>query len=243
MTSGVVLDCGDGVCHVSPVYEGFSLNNAVQRIDIGGRDVTNHLMQLLRRAGYSFHTTAEFEIVRKIKERYCYVAPINSNLDEYKLQDEKNQSNYTLPDGDTIKLSAEKYRAPEILFQPTKIGLEYPGVHEMVVNSIKKCDIDLRKTLYSNIIVAGATTLLHGFCDRLHKSVQKIAPKETKAVLIAPHNRQYSCWVGGATVSSLNAFHKMWVTKKDLEEEGHRILLGKGIWKKYVLLFFMLFAK
>ena len=42
-TSGVVLDCGDGVCHCSPVFEGFSINNAIQRIDIGGRDVTKHL--------------------------------------------------------------------------------------------------------------------------------------------------------------------------------------------------------
>ena len=63
-TSGVVLDCGDGVCHCSPVFEGFSINSAVQRIDIGGRDVTNHLVQLLRRSGYQFHTTAEFEIVK-----------------------------------------------------------------------------------------------------------------------------------------------------------------------------------
>jgi centractin len=73
-TSGVVLDCGDGVCHVSPVYEGYSISNAVQRIDIGGRDITYHLMQLLRRSGYAFHTTAEFEIVKKIKEKWCTVA-------------------------------------------------------------------------------------------------------------------------------------------------------------------------
>ncbi len=63
-TTGVVLDCGDGVSHVCPIYEGFSITNAVQRIDLGGRDVTMHLMNLLRRAGYMFHTTAEFQIVR-----------------------------------------------------------------------------------------------------------------------------------------------------------------------------------
>lgn len=66
------------MCHVSPVFEGFSINSAVQRIDIGGRDVTNHLLQLLRRSGYAFHTTAEFEIVKKIKEKWCYVAPMGS---------------------------------------------------------------------------------------------------------------------------------------------------------------------
>ena len=67
-TSGLVLDCGDGVCHVSPVFEGFSINNAIMRIDLGGRDVTKHLQDLLRRSGYVFHTTTEFEIVKKIKE-------------------------------------------------------------------------------------------------------------------------------------------------------------------------------
>lgn len=59
--------------------------------------------------------------------------------------------------------------APEILFKPELIGLEYPGVHEMIANCIQKCDIDLRKQLYSQIIVAGGTTMLKEFCDRLHK--------------------------------------------------------------------------
>lgn len=171
-TSGVVVDCGDGVCHCSPVYEGFSINSAVQRIDLGGRDVTAHLVNLLRRAGYIFHTTAEFEIVKKIKEKYCYVAPMNSSNDEFlKVQDDRAQTSYLLPDGTQMKISSEKYKAPEILFSPDKIGLEYPGVHEMVVNAIKKCDIDLRKTLYNNIIAAGGSTLFMGFSDRLHKSI------------------------------------------------------------------------
>ena len=81
MTTGVVLDCGDGVCHASAIYEGYSITNATQRMDLGGRDVTAHLMQLLRRAGHAFHTTAEFEIVRQMKEKYCYVEPMSSKKD------------------------------------------------------------------------------------------------------------------------------------------------------------------
>jgi centractin len=76
-----------------------------------------------------------------------------------------------LPDGQTIQLGSEKYKAPEILFSPDKIGLEWPGVHEMVVNSIKNCDIDVRKTLYQAIVVAGGTSLLTGFNERLLKSI------------------------------------------------------------------------
>lgn len=97
----MVLDCGDGVCHVAPIYEGFSIENAVRRIDVGGRDVTEHLMLLLRRAGYIFHTTAEFEIVKKIKERFCFVSPVTpgSNRADQSMQDERIMTNYLLPDG------------------------------------------------------------------------------------------------------------------------------------------------
>jgi centractin len=58
-------------------------------------------MNLLRRAGYIFHTTAEFEIVKKIKEKFCYVAPMSNAAEDFKIQDEKNQTNYLLPDGKT----------------------------------------------------------------------------------------------------------------------------------------------
>jgi len=157
------------------------------------------------------------------------VAPTASFQEDFKVQDEKTQSNYVLPDGSKMKIANEKFLAPEILFSPDKIGLEYPGVHELVNNAIKKCDIDLRKQLYQTIITAGGSTLFTQFNDRLHKSLVKLAPKEMKITLLAPNNRKFSCWIGGATVSALKAFSKMWVTKKDMEEEGTRILLSKAI--------------
>ena len=73
-TTGVVIDSGDGVTHSVPVYEGFAVPPAIRRIDIAGRDVTEHLQLLLRKAGATFHTSAEKEIVRTIKEQLCYVA-------------------------------------------------------------------------------------------------------------------------------------------------------------------------
>jgi centractin len=127
-------------------------------------------------------------------------------------------------------LNKEKILAPEILFAPERIGLEYPGIHEMVVTAIKKCDLDLRKQLYNSVITAGGTTLLHGFGDRLHKSIQKLAPKDMKVTLIQPNNRLHSCWIGGSTVSSLKAFSRMWVTKKQYEEEGgYRALMMQSM--------------
>lgn len=265
MTTGVVLDCGDGCTTASAIYEGYSVANATQRMDLGGRDVTAYLMQLLRRAGYNLHTSSEFEIVRNIKEKFCLVEHIStatqsgasglslqtsggfdsrlggaskdkdifdnsraagglkgkdSGLGGGEKGDRQGElQSYILPDGQTIKIGNEKRVAPEILFRPELIGLEYPGIHDMVLNCINKCDIDLRRALYGSIVVAGSTTLMRDFCDRLHKQIAQVK-KDVKPTLIAPNNRHYSCWVGGATVSSLKAFGKMWMTKKQFEEDG-----------------------
>jgi centractin len=111
-TTGVVIDSGDGVTHSVPVYEGFAIPPAIRRIDVAGRDVTEHLQLLLRKAGATFHTSAEKEIVCTIKEKMCYVAE-----DPRKEEKEwggvpgsgsgglhnKGQE-YKLPDGRTIKV-------------------------------------------------------------------------------------------------------------------------------------------
>lgn len=67
-TTGVVLDAGDGVTHAVPIYEGFAIPHSIMRVDIAGRDVSRYLRLLLRKEGYDFHTSAEFEVVRTIKE-------------------------------------------------------------------------------------------------------------------------------------------------------------------------------
>lgn len=67
-TTGVVLDSGDGVTHVVPIYEGFAIPHSIMRVDIAGRDVSRYLRLLLRKEGYNFNTSAEFEVVRTVKE-------------------------------------------------------------------------------------------------------------------------------------------------------------------------------
>ncbi|PPQ64396.1 hypothetical protein CVT26_002103 [Gymnopilus dilepis] len=231
-TTGIVLDSGDGVTHAVPVFEGFSMPHAIRRVDVAGRDVTDHLQLLLRKSGHHLHTTAEREVVRTIKEKCCYVA-LNPAKEE---KDASGRSEeFRLPDGNVIQLGPERFRAPEILFNPELIGQEYAGVHQVVVDSINRVDLDLRKSLFSNIVLSGGSTLCKGTCsvfmvmqilneitgfgDRLLNEVKKLALKDVRIKIYAPPERKYSTWIGGSILAGLSTFKKMWVSAEEYQED------------------------
>ena len=212
-TTGMVLDVGDGVSHAVPVYDGFAVPSSIRRIDVAGRDVTEQMQLLLRKAGHVFHTSAEKEIVRIMKEKTSYVA-----LDPRKEEKdwtlgiwraEKKEVEYPLPDGRKIMIGPERFRAPEILFDPELIGVEYQGVHQMVVDAINRTDMDLRKNLFGNIVLSGGTTLTKGFGDRLLHEVQRLAVKDMRIKIFAPPERKYSTWIGGSILAGLSTFRKV----------------------------------
>lgn len=218
-TTGIVLDSGDGVSHAVPVYEGFAMPSSIRRIDVAGRDVTEHLQTLLRKSGYVFHTSAEKEVVRLVKESVCYVAAdVRREEKDWQTSKAEKMAEYALPDGNRLRVGPERFRAPEILFDPEIVGLEYPGVHQIVVDAINRTDLDLRKSLYSNIVLSGGSTLTKGFGDRLLAEVQKLAVKDMRIKIFAPPERKYSTWIGGSILAGLSTFRKMWVSIDDWHE-------------------------
>ena len=64
----------------------------------------------------------------------------------------------------------------QILFQPSLIGSEASGIHEMVYQAVLKCDVDIRKDLYASLALAGGTAALSGFPQRLEREVAALAP-------------------------------------------------------------------
>lgn len=226
-TTGIVVDSGDGVTHTVPIFEGYQIPHAIDKILLAGRDLTDWMVRILKDDNYNFETSAEKETVRDMKEKTCYVA------DDYEAELKKAaegselQTSYTLPDGNVCNYSIQRFKCPELIFQPELGGKELKGVHSLTFNSIMTCDLDVRKDLYANIILSGGTTMFSGFGERLYKEIKALAPQTMKVKVIAGPDRKYAVWRGGSTLSTLSTFAGMWVTRSDYDEFGETVVHRK----------------
>ncbi|KAK9330404.1 actin family [Lipomyces starkeyi] len=240
LSSGVVVDSGDGVTHIVPVYESVVLNHLTRRLDVAGRDVTRQLINLLLRRGYAFNRTADFETVRQIKEKLCYVS-YDLELDA-KLAVETTVlvESYTLPDGRTIKIGSERFEAPECLFQPHLVDVEQPGIAEFLFNTIQSADLDVRSSLYRAIVLSGGSSMYPGLPSRLEKELKQLwltkvlngdptRLSKFKVRIEDPPRRRHMVFLGGAVLANIMADKEyMWISKEEWEEQGPRILEKLG---------------
>ncbi|KAJ2791731.1 Arp2/3 complex subunit, actin nucleation center [Coemansia guatemalensis] len=236
LLTGVVIDSGDGVSHIIPVYQGYSLPHLTRRLDVAGRHVTRYLIKLLQLRGYAFNRTADFETVRQIKEKVCYVS-YDLDLDK-KLATETTTmvESYTLPDGRVIKVGSERFQAPECLFQPELIDVESPGVAELLINSVQSAPIDMRADLYRHVVISGGSSMYPGLPSRLEKETKQLYLQNVlngdvsrldkfKLHIDDPPNRRHMVFLGGAVLADvLKGNDAAWVTKREWEEYGPRAL-------------------
>ena len=228
-TLGMVVDSGEDKTNFVPVYEGFAFDHAILKSDLGGKILTQYLTRLLLDKKYTIDTTAKLQKVNDIKEKYCCVS--NDYDSEIKEIDEAGnlEAKVKLPDGEEIRIDYERLKVPEVMFKPAIIDKNCPGIHEDCFNSIQKIDMEIRKDLYSNIVLSGGNTLFQGFPERMTKEIQKLTPSATasKVQIIALPERKYSAWIGASIFSALSNFQCMWITKAEYDDIGEEIVHKK----------------
>ena len=199
-TTGVVVDAGDSVGFVVPIYEGYPLPHAILRCDIAGHDATDVVRRHLANAGLSLDQSE----AKEIKERFCFVAHDYEEAvtaaaagggglawDGCGLarDDEKRT---VLPGGRAVLVPMDgcwRFTGPEALFQPSLVGMSTSGIVDDLYRSIMMCDVDIKRDLYKDIVLAGGSSLCPGFAERVRRDLAKLGPQAMKINVIAPPDR------------------------------------------------------
>jgi len=231
--TGISVDSGHDTTYLVPSYQGNAISDATLVLKIGGKQVTEHLMNLLMNGKYSFPddnfllwrkkkktkftVSSKKEIIREMKEQYCSISP-NYTL-SYEVASYPENS-IRLPDGNMIVMGRETFMAPEIMFQPSLANKKSCGLSQLIYYSVLKCDEKIRPELLSNITLSGGNTKFPGFEKRLYQELSELFDEKTTIKVKSLPNRELLGWIGGARLSNLSSFQRFWLTKADYQENG-----------------------
>ncbi|KAI6661341.1 hypothetical protein LOD99_10008 [Oopsacas minuta] len=236
-TTGIVLESGHAVSQAIPVFNSNPIPEAIQPVHTCGALLTDYLYQSLdERYGQLLCSNShQRNIVRDIKEELTHVSQdyqrdmAMTSSSSSATSCEKLGRRYELPDGKYIYLDKELFSCPEALFQPSLLlsKCDPSGIHQSIYSSINMCDMDTRKHLYANIVLSGGNCMFPGIRERLEKEISFLAPSTTSVRVIAPAERKYLAWMGGALIASLSTFKDISITIWEYDEWGPCIIHRK----------------
>jgi actin-like protein 6A len=259
---------------VSAVHDGYALQKAVHRSPLGGAALTDLLLRTLGANGTdvrprfafkraaadgggftvtpvatpgvtsSFTLHKRWEVAADIKESCCRLLDV-----PYREEDAAGAPSapYELPDGRAIEVGSERYKIPELLFNPSLLG-SFPsametapgaagslvadlagaagglkGLPASVLDVVNRCDVDIRREMFGGVVLTGGGSLFPNLKERLERELVDAAPATIKLKLLASAStpeRKYSVWLGGSILASLGSFQQLWMSKAEYEEHG-----------------------
>jgi actin-like protein 6A len=268
--TALVIDCGGAGTTVAAVHDGYALQKGSTRSPLGGDAITDVILKHLEKKKktpvkprYEFKRTArgdgetfdvtdvkcpdvtaayrlfkQREIASDLKETVCRLS--DSSYDDAANQNMPSMQ-YELPDGNVIDVGVERYKIPELLFQPELIGSfglggdapdlkNAKGLSQLVLENINRCDVDVRKDLFGGMLLAGGGSLFPQLRERLEAELHDAAPTNVRVKVTASQNaieRKFATWIGGSILASLGSFQQMWMSKQEYEEHGANLVHRK----------------
>ena len=222
-TTGVVLESGDGVSQICSIIDGYSIPCSFIRYNYGGNDVNEYLRQSLKKKGIELVSDTEKLILHEIKKRHIFC-----QISETKNEEERSNT-FRLPDSREIRIDNNEYSASNVMFDPSLVGKNYLGLHQMVATCIEKVNSEYREKLCNNIKLTGGNSLMRNFNQVMHTQLQDILTKN-KGISVKnnSNNSTISSWNGGNIVTELGIFKDLLINKKDWEEKGKDIIHQKA---------------
>lgn len=239
--SCVVVDSGYSYTYIVPYIKGKKYREGIIRIDIGGKVLTNHLKEIL--SYRQLNVMDETYVINQVKEDSCFVS--QHFMDDMKLARKKDSQNtivkdYVLPDyttlrrgylrdplkpkeeidQQTLRLNNERFSIPELLFNPSDVGINQMGIPEAIAYSINLCPEKSRPCLLDNIVLYGGNTLFPGFKDRVYKELRAITFDHFEVSVTLADNPILYAWEGGKALFRDPDFYSLCMTKEEYEEEG-----------------------
>ena len=227
-TTGIVVSSGSGVTFVAPFYQGYSLQQGVRRLDVGGDDLTTYLERLLTPKYPDVHHNTN--LVEKIKHQMCYVnrlpllVPMEMSFETRIKSFKVGTFLFTMPDGNVLRMSqSDCSQCGEAVFHPSLMGADFPGLHQLIDASIRTCDLEIWSELFGAVILAGGNTVMQGLGDRLVQELEKLAPQGVRVAVVGLDRRgiQASVWVGGAISAKQGGLYGR-LDRKDGKEEWEK---------------------
>lgn len=220
--SGLSIDVGYETIQIVPVHECQSLQSESKCINFGGRELTNLFLKAQKERGFQLSDITGLLISSEIKEKYGYVALNYQN--EIEKYNPSCDVSYQSQDGDEFKVSDERFKIPELLFNPSLNGLNFPSIQKAAMDSIMNCDASIRAQLFDNVVLCGGSSLFNGFAERFESELSQIVEKSAKINIVAQQNRSFSTWIGGSVFASSDDFEGVAVSKAEYDEKGTAIV-------------------
>jgi len=236
--NGLVIDIGNRM-QVIPINDGVIETHAALQLKKGVTNINKYLADLLEDRGHYFTSARDMDEIRLIKEKCCYVA---GNYDlELQRPESEILRKYKRENGDIVELGQERFKCPELLFNPSRLGIldAQFALPSIISDVVMKCPLDTRVNLFSNMLLVGGGTLIPGIAQRLEQDVYNTIVNEhgMKAARRGnikchnPVNRKYISWQGASIFCMTEGWSDRATTIDEYYETGKTTLAEQGMFK------------